>query len=217
MLALVYEWFWRTRMSFYNLDDDLQLPWFFGLACWNYAIAGCVMFWVQPQWTTCRFPYQLFALAMIAIQSPLSYLADYQYLSGDSYWHVADRLLACPAMALELWKYAILLQNQTYLLGTRLAYGMALIGAVYCFLKSQQAQENLDRDMFILWHTCWHLYPLIASGIILFDYNYYHLGGKRYSIRMTTPPARRHKQYLQRLKERESAAAKRFKLDASLF
>jgi predicted membrane channel-forming protein YqfA (hemolysin III family) len=177
----LYEWLAQTRTSF--SEQDLQLPWWFGLCCWSYAVAGIAMIWTQPSWTSqTRFPYQSFACILIFLQSPLSFLADYCYMTQDSYWHVADRLLACPAMMLEMTKFAIVCCGKTDTpLVTRITYGTALLVACVCFCLSQEAQGRLDRDAFVLWHNAWHLYPLIGSVIMLLDF--YLLGGWRRSTR----------------------------------
>ena len=57
-------------------------------------------------------------------------------------------------------------------------YGVAIGWAVFAFVQSTIAQSDLDRDGFIFWHTMWHLYPLMASAIALFDFYVCH-GWKR--------------------------------------
>lgn len=39
--------------------------------------------------------------------------------------------------------------------------------AVFCFIKSQEAQETLNAEGFIFWHNGWHAYP-IAEAIVYF-------------------------------------------------
>ena len=197
--AALLQWLFKTRMSFYN-DDLLVLPWWFGLCCWNFAIAGVFMLWTEPQWihqpiTTCTvvvpgmstaaipiiFPYKIMAYLLICVQAPLSFLADYCYMTQDSYWHVVDRLLAVPLMMLELLKYILLVRHAWYHgqvqsnphampLPLVVLYGMAMILAMYSFVQSTQAQTTLDHDGFVHWHTMWHLFPLLAATITGLDF-----------------------------------------------
>ena len=223
------EWLFTTRMSFYN--HDLQLPWWFGAACWNFAIAGLIMLWTTaPQWMETSnsnsrsaskrnnhiaFPYRTMALMLIFVQSPLSFLADYRNMTHDSYWHVVDRCLALPLMGTEVVKFLLMCRhsflhyydyhyrytnrsnsNDNHLCKSKqqhyestietmamhptlvVLYGVAIGLAVFSFVQSTAAQSNLDRDAFVFWHTAWHLYPLVASAIVLFDFYACH-GWKR--------------------------------------
>ena len=218
------DWLFKTRMSFY--DHDLQLPWWFGAACWNFAIAGLIMLWTTaPRWmdssssssssarNNIAFPYKTMALLLIFVQSPLSFLADYVNMTHDSYWHVVDRCLALPLMATEVVKFLLMCRHsflhyydynypnnnnnnntcqsqpqqhphestiETMAMHPTLVvtYGVAIGLAVFSFVQSTVAQSNLDRDAFMFWHTVWHLYPLVASAIVLFDFYACH-GWKR--------------------------------------
>jgi hypothetical protein len=168
-------WMLKTRMSFYG-DTDLNLPFFFfGICCWNYVIAGLTMLYTEPEWMPQWFPFRKFAFFLIFIQSPLSFIADYICMTHDSYWHVMDRFIAVPGMVLEVTKFAIMTtmaikspKHQHPI--TCFVYGLALCMALYCFMKSQQAQTILDHDGFCFWHTAWHIYPLIGSFIILIEH-----------------------------------------------
>lgn len=180
------QWLFKTRMSFYN-NAELQLQFFyFGLCCWNYCIAGIVMIWTKPKYIPPWFPYDTFAYVLIFIQSPLSYIADYLYMTHDSYWHIIDRIFAFPGMILECVKYIIMIyvsvkypkQQNRY---TCFVYGLNLCGALYCYSKSQQAQNNIDVHGFCFWHTAWHMYPIINSCVILL--NYYVVSSDSINIR----------------------------------
>lgn len=172
-------WLLKTRSSFHQVE--LQLPLYFGICCWNYAFAGLCMFWTEPKWSHCsRFPFRSFALFLILVQSPLSFGADYLHMSHDSYWHVADRLVATPALMLEGSKILAMIYHEIRR-KVLICYSLALLFAVYCFLQSQEAQQRVDRNAFVFYHNLWHMYPIIASIIILFDF--YCLGGWKQSAR----------------------------------
>lgn len=180
MIQLVFNWILKTRTNFYNVQHDqfepLTFIWF-GLCCWNYIIAGVTMIYTKPSYIPIWFPYDTFALFLIYIQSPISYMADYVCITKDSYWHAIDRCIAIPGMILEMIKYIIMIRTsiqfphlQHYV--TCILYGLSLLFALYCFLQSQRAQERIDRNGFSFWHTMWHLYPCIASTIIWVDHWY---------------------------------------------
>jgi hypothetical protein len=149
----------------------------FGLCCLNYVIAGVTMLYTKPNYMPLWFPYGTFALFLIYIQSPVSYIADYICITKDSYWHVVDRCIAIPGMMLEMLKYMIMIRTsiqyphrQSYV--TCILYGLALVSAFFCFIQSQKSQGRIDRNGFVFWHTMWHLYPCVASMIIWFDHVY---------------------------------------------
>lgn len=148
-------WLLKTRMSFHEVE--LDLPLYFGIFCWNFAFAGLCMFWTEPKWSkSSRFPFRSFALFLMLIQSPLSFAADYLNMSNDSYWHVADRLVATPALLLESSKIIAMVYHEIRL-GVLISYCLALVFAVYCFAQSQEAQQRLDRDAFVFFHNMWHM------------------------------------------------------------
>lgn len=148
-------WLLKTRMSFHEVE--LELPLYFGIFCWNFAFAGLCMFWTEPKWSkSSRFPFRSFALFLILIQSPLSFAADYLNMSNDSYWHVADRLVATPALLLESSKIIAMVYHEIRL-GVLISYSLALVFAVYCFAQSQESQQRLDRDAFVFFHNMWHM------------------------------------------------------------
>lgn len=69
------QWLFMTRMSFYGVD--LDLPWWFGLSSWHYAIYGVVMLLLEPKWAKeSRFPYRTIAVLMIVLQGEGSYRAS---------------------------------------------------------------------------------------------------------------------------------------------
>ncbi len=41
--------------------------------------------------------------------------------------------------------------------------------AIFCFFKSQEAQQSLNADGFVFWHNGWHLYPVTGSIVHLLD------------------------------------------------
>jgi hypothetical protein len=177
-------------MSFF--EHDLALPWWFGLLCWNFALAGLLMLWTEPRWVQqtpvfrgYTFPYKTLALLLIFLQAPLSFMADYVHMEHESYWHAADRCLAVPLMTCELVKYLLQCREswrafQQYCSDRNAAaamqpwmcglYGLGMMAAVFCFAQSAAAQEALHRDHFVYWHSAWHLYPLVVSAIILIDF-----------------------------------------------
>ena len=161
------------------------------------------MLWTEPRRTTScsssgrQFPYRLFAWLLILVQSPLSFLADYVYMTQDSYWHVLDRCCALPLMALECSKVVMMFyecfgkttssSTTTTTSATTihprlcLLYGVATCCAVMSFFQSTAAQAALDRRGFVFWHNTWHTYPLVVSGIVVYDF--YALEGWKRSAR----------------------------------
>lgn len=83
-------------------------------------------------------------------------------------FHVLDRLTATPAMMLEMWKLATMAFHGERPF-TMALYVIAILMALYTFGQSQLAQANVDRDGFVLWHTLWHMYPIVATLIVLMD------------------------------------------------
>ena len=200
-------WLFKTQMSFYN--HDLNLPWWFGLCCWNYALGGMALLWMEPKWiSTSNFPYRIIALSLIFIQAPLSFMADYLHMEHDSYWHAIDRCLAFPLLLSEVLRFLLQCQHTYKDCIYRLYYshknsnrnsnatitnkstanamhpllvlmwGWCLLFAVFSFGQSTKAQAILDRDGFVLWHTAWHLYPVLASINAAIDF-YICQGWKR--------------------------------------
>jgi predicted membrane channel-forming protein YqfA (hemolysin III family) len=175
-------WLFKTRTSFYQ-DDSLLLPWWYGVCCWNFALGGALMLWMEPTWTDRHktFPYRTMAYLLMGVQSPLSFLADYCHMTRDSYWHVVDRGTAVLLMILEVIKFGIVMRDSirhwrwtpnphAMPLPLVILYAMALMFAVYSFEQSTQAQTSLDHQGFVQWHTLWHLFPLLASAIVGLDF-----------------------------------------------
>ena len=165
-------WLMKDHTSFLGLheqgDESKQLPWYFGLLCWSYAIGGIVMLATRPQWTrNSKFPFLSFAWLLIFIQAPLSFTADYMHLMLRSDFHWIDRLLACPLMALEVCKIITMYPHtRSFFFAT---YCAATCFAVYSFLQSSAAQDAHDFERFVFWHNCWHVYPLLVAALQLFD------------------------------------------------
>jgi hypothetical protein len=95
-------------------------------------------------------------------------LADYYNMNNDSMFHVLDRLTAAPAMMLEMGKLATMAFHGERPV-TMALYALAILMALYAFGQSQVAQAKVDRDGFVLWHTLWHMYPILAIAIVLAD------------------------------------------------
>mmetsp|Transcript_19041 Transcript_19041/g.31594 ORF Transcript_19041/g.31594 Transcript_19041/m.31594 type:complete len:204 (-) Transcript_19041:1266-1877(-) len=164
------QWFWKTEMAFIGVE--LNLPWWFGLSSWHYAIYGMIMLLVEPKWSrTSFFPYRTYALWLIFLQSPLSFSADYLHMSENSIYHVLDRMLATPAAVVEVTRLIAYVSNGvSYRIIA--ATILAQIAAMYCFTRSAMAQADMDRDAFVMWHYLWHVYPLVASVVMLVECNF---------------------------------------------
>ena len=89
-------------------------------------------------------------------------------MTDDSYIHTADRLLACPMMLFEMCKALTMFPHVR--LGTFGLYIASVAFAIFSFIQSSHAQELVDADAFVFWHNCWHVYPLLVSAIMGFDY-----------------------------------------------
>jgi hypothetical protein len=87
----VIQWMFRTRTIFYQ-HPDFDLPAYFGIACWNYVVAGIVMMvtappawfvrlWPQPLERRARFafPYYTFIVLLIFVQCKWSVFLDLRY------------------------------------------------------------------------------------------------------------------------------------------
>merc|ERR1712183_438914 len=167
-LTCLKTWAFLTKSPFYD-HPNFKLPFYFGVLCFNYSLAGLFMIYIQkPKFMnnkTCYsrfFPYYAYAYLLMFLQGPLSFLADYINMNKSSIFHAIDRFLAMPLCALELIKIILLLryskQKKCYLW----AYGISFFMAIYSFIQSQGAQTNKNVDGFIFWHCMWHLYPLAA-------------------------------------------------------
>jgi len=164
----------------------LNLPAYFGILCWTYALAGMVILSLPPKWclyggggyvTDSReeekfrrhwFPVRLYGWALVLCQSPCSFLADYVHMTNISAWHTIDRFLACTMMCLELAK---LVTMSVYTRPYIYMLNLTSVGlAIFCFLQSQKSQQALDEDGFIFWHCGWHCYPIAACIIHIFEH-----------------------------------------------
>lgn len=168
----VKKWAFLTKSPFYN-HPNFELPFYFGLLCFNYSLAGLFMIYIQkPKFMnnkTCYsrfFPYHTYAYLLMFLQGPLSFLADYKNMNKSSIFHAIDRFLAMPLCALELIKIILILryskQKNCYLW----SYSISFFMAIYSFIQSQGAQTSKNVDSFIFWHCMWHLYPVVAVMIV---------------------------------------------------
>jgi len=89
-------------------------------------------------------------------------------MTADSYIHTVDRLLACHMMVFEICKALTMFPHVR--LGTFGFYMASVAFALFSFTQSSHAQEQVDGDSFVFWHNCWHVYPLLVSVIMGFDY-----------------------------------------------
>jgi len=142
---------------------------YFGALCFNFSIGGVVMLVNKPKWAEKKssFPYHFFAYMLIFVQGPLSFTADYMNMTNDSIHHVLDRFLACPLTFLELCK--IITMYQHLHTSTFLLYFVAFVFALFSFARSQLAQSRYDSHGFLVWHSLWHMYPIVATAISFYD------------------------------------------------
>ena len=202
MLEGIKNWMLKRETAFLHIDgvhpedDKLQTPIWFGLGCWTYAFGGLVMMTrPRPKWTyRSRFCFETYALILIFIQSPLSFMADYMNMTNSSVWHIYDRFFACTMFVLT---FALIYCTHTCVPKVQplilLMDILALIYASACFICSQSAQVRLftvynrlrrnvfkgrfyldlksrkDKDGFIFYHHLWHMYPIIKTCIYLID------------------------------------------------
>jgi len=178
MLEGIKNWMLKRETAFLHIDgvhpedDKLQTPIWFGLGCWTYAFGGLVMMTrPRPKWTyRSRFCFETYALILIFIQSPLSFMADYMNMTNSSVWHIYDRFFACTMFVLT---FALIYCTHTCVPKVQplilLMDILALIYASACFICSQSAQSRKDKDGFIFYHHLWHMYPIIKTCIYLID------------------------------------------------
>jgi len=160
----------------------LHLPWYFAALCWSFTLGGIVMLILTPAWVKYGggyqqetkqykrhwFPYRIFAWTLILLQGPSSFLADYVHMTDVSIWHILDRFLASACMSLELIKVITMFPYTRPI--TYVLYVVSVVGAVYCFMRSQESQGTLDAEGFVFWHSGWHCQPLCLIGVYFFDY-----------------------------------------------
>jgi hypothetical protein len=71
-----------------------------------------------------------------------------------------DRFLACMLMLLEMLKFVVMRPYTRPVVYT--LYLISVTMAIYCFMKSQESQRELNEDGFVFWHCGWHCYPLAS-------------------------------------------------------
>jgi len=124
-----------------------------------------------PHWTKkCFYPYRTFAMVLIFIQGPLSFQADFMNLTNDSIYHVLDRSFACINLFFECGKMLCIYNNVGFEIFC--CYFANLSFGLFCFMNSQDAQMNSSPDLFIFWHTLWHVYPLIYTVIRIVELHF---------------------------------------------
>lgn len=84
-------------------------------------------------------------------------------LTNDSIYHVLDRSFACINVFFECGKMLCIYNNVGFEICC--CYFANLSFGLFCFMNSQDAQMNSSPDLFIFWHTLWHVYPLIYTVI----------------------------------------------------
>lgn len=164
-------WLHKRTTEFYRMDDHIILPWWFGALCWSYTLGGIAMLLSIPHWTKkCFYPYRTFAMVLIFIQGPLSFQADFMNLTNDSIYHVLDRSFACINLFFECGKMLCVYNNVGFEIFC--CYFANLSFGLFCFMNSQDAQMNSSPDLFIFWHTLWHVYPLIYTVIRIVELHF---------------------------------------------
>jgi len=113
--------------------------------------------------TNTSFPLTPFAMILIFFQGPLSFKADYCNMTNDSIYHVIDRFMAVINSFFYVTKFATYFWHGRT--STAVCQIAALIVTMLCFMKSQKAQIMQNPDDFCLWHTMWHIGPLIGTVI----------------------------------------------------
>lgn len=163
----LYTWGIKTRTAFHE-DERLILPWWFGALCLTFSVSGVGMLMIRPKWSSQgQFPYTFYALMLIFVQGPLSFLADYVHMTHESNIHAIDRFVAVFLMSLETARIVFMSNkvNNSTMVFSVLAYLFALVS----FLMSQIAQTKTSTSGFIFWHALWHTYPILAFSTLLFD------------------------------------------------
>lgn len=175
-LTCFKNWALLTKSPFYE-HPHFQLPWYFGVMCFNYSLAGIFMIYIQkPKFMENKacssrfFPYYTYAYLLVFLQGPLSYLADYQNMDKSSLFHAVDRCLAIPLCTLEFVKITLILRYSKQTKIVLWAYSTAFLTAIFSFILSQVAQTQKNVVGFIFWHCLWHIYPLIAVMIVSIEH-----------------------------------------------
>lgn len=164
--SCVKGWFGRTTTDFYG-STELSLPWWFGLCCFSYTARALFEWFVSPKWPKrVGFPL-LLATLTVTIQGPISFMADYVYMTESSLIHVVDRCFAIPNFFTEIAKIYFsyrFVRTETFLI-----HVIGLFCASFAFYMSSEAQSNVDANGFIFWHNTWHLIPLVTIGLNIYE------------------------------------------------
>ena len=171
----------------------LHLPWYFGALCFSFTLGGIIKLYWIPTWTRKGggyakgkyqrhwFPYLSFSWILALLQGPCSYFADYINMTNVSLWHLFDRLLACICMSLHLAE--TICSHRFTRPGIYLLSLACTAFAVFCFLKSQEAQIALDTDGFIFWHNMWHIFPFTSICVRWFEVTLDRRWGEYYQFK----------------------------------
>lgn len=118
-------------------------------------------------------------------------MADYMNMEKDSLFHVLDRIFALPLTFLELFKIIIMLPRVHRT--TAVLYALSFAIAIYSHVQSSAAQTRQDVDALIFWHNMWHMYPIFATVVTMFDVyilgSYEAIEEESKVNKQTTPPS----------------------------
>jgi len=166
------DWFLKDSTNFYD-HPNIDLPWWFGMMCFSYSIGGLMSHFgiTEKCRMSCKnskiFPYETYSCCLIFVVGPLCFAADYLNLTNASIFHILDRFFACFTAILESTR--IICMFYCVHQYTSFFNCIAFSCAIGCFIQSQNAQSNYDRENFIFWHNAWHTYPLITSVLVIID------------------------------------------------
>jgi hypothetical protein len=170
----VSKWLHKTTTSFHNheeMEQALVTHAWFGALCFSFSFGGLFMLLLRPGWAkhndSRSFAYSAFAYWLIFAQGPLAFFADYLYFTKENFVHVIDRFSAIPGVVMELWKLRHMIPHSKLI--TTVIYSFNLGLALTAFLQSQHYQSEHDVNGFLIWHSIWHLYPLVCSVIMSMD------------------------------------------------
>jgi hypothetical protein len=66
-VTCISSWLFKTQMSFF--EQELHLPWWFGMGCLTYSFSGIFMLYYAPKWLgKSQFPWYSFAYFLIFLQ-----------------------------------------------------------------------------------------------------------------------------------------------------
>lgn len=92
-------------------------------------------------------------------------------MTKDSYIHVIDRFMALINLSTQTWKVSVLFYHARP--ATFYCQLCTVTLAIFCFMNSQEAQQDHHPEGFIFWHNLWHCYPFVAIFIECIDYYYF--------------------------------------------